>query len=110
MKISHIHLGVEDLTAAIAWVGQVLQASPSFANEKMASITFGGLTLIFDRAPRDVQATIGFESTDCDADFNTLVARGGVPLEAPRDQPWSARAAYIRGPGALTIELEEMRA
>src|SRR6266852_6303220 len=29
-------------------------------------------------------------------------------IEPPADRPWGARGAYVRGPGALTIEFEQL--
>jgi predicted enzyme related to lactoylglutathione lyase len=53
-------------------------------------------------------ATIGFDSADCDADVAAMVARGAIVLEPPQDRPYGARVAYIKGPGALKIELEQL--
>jgi len=64
--------------------------------------------LILDAAPTDSAASIGFSSTDCDADFAALVARGAIMLEPPQDRPYGARVAYLQGPGALKIELEQL--
>ena len=52
--------------------------------------------------------TVGFDSRNCDADFQRVTSRGGVALEEPTDRPWGVRAAYIQGPGALKFELEQM--
>jgi predicted enzyme related to lactoylglutathione lyase len=76
----------------------------------MAVLQFGAFTLILDAAPEDSVATIGFNSADCDADFAALVARGADVIEPPHDRPYGARVAYLRGPGALTIEIEQMLA
>jgi len=29
-------------------------------------------------------------------------------IEAPQDRPWGARAAYLKGPGGLTVEIEQL--
>jgi uncharacterized glyoxalase superfamily protein PhnB len=73
----------------------------------MASLPFGPLSLILDQAEQDVAAVIAFESTACDVDFAEVVKRGAVVMDAPADQPWGVRVAYIQGPGALTIEIEQ---
>lgn len=107
MEASHIHLNVRDLEAAVRWLGEVWDMRPVYRDERMASFAFGPLGLILDAAEADSPATVAFESDDCDADFERVVARGAEPLEAPADRPWGVRAAYLKGPGALTFELEQ---
>jgi uncharacterized glyoxalase superfamily protein PhnB len=62
--------------------------------------------LILDAAAEDTPATLGFESDDCDRDYRAVIGRGAVSLEAPANQPWGVRAAYLRGPGRLKFEIE----
>ena len=107
MQLNHIHLGVRDLGGALDWLDRVWQLKAEFQNERMATMVFGSFTLILDAAETDSLATIGFESDDCDRDFDAVTKRGAVVLEAPSDKPWGVRAAYIRGPGALRFELEQ---
>lgn len=83
-----------------------MQVQPSFQNERMATFSFNSLTLIFDSAEDDVAATVGFESDDCDRDFQTLVDRGAVAIEPPTNKDWGVRTAYLRGPGELKFEIE----
>ena len=33
--------------------------------------------------------------------------RGAETLEAPEDRAWGVRAAYLRGPGRITFEIEQ---
>lgn len=106
MKLNHIHLGVRDLNGALEWLERVWQLKPEFRNERMATIVFGAFTLILDAAETETVATIGFESEDCDGDFESVVARGATVLEAPSNKPWGVRAAYIQGPGQLKLEIE----
>jgi len=101
MKLNHMHLQVRDLSAAVVWFERVLQLQPSFRNEHMATFGLDSITLIFDSSGDDARATVGFESDDCDRDFQTVVDRGAEPLEAPADKPWGVRAAYFKGPGEL---------
>jgi hypothetical protein len=108
MRVSHVHCQVRDLTAAARWFEQVLQATPVFNNERMAWLGFGEVGVILDAALIDSTVTIGFDSEDCDADFRTLTGRGGESSAAPQDRPWGARSAYIKGPGGLTIEIEQV--
>jgi uncharacterized glyoxalase superfamily protein PhnB len=72
----------------------------------MATLQFGAFILILDAAAEDSSATIGFESDDCDRDYRAVIQRGAVDLEAPANQPWGVRAAYLRGPGRLKFEIE----
>jgi uncharacterized glyoxalase superfamily protein PhnB len=108
MTLNHVHCSVCDLRAAIQWLREVWLAEPTFANDRMAVVPFGALTVIFDQSDKDTCATIGFESADCDADYNTVVERGAVPLEPPSNRAWGARSAYLRGPGAITFEIEQV--
>ena len=107
MHLNHIHLGVRDLPAALAWLERVWQLKAEFQNERMATLSFGKFILILDAAEADSPATIGFESENCDEDFRTVVERGAVPLEPPSDRPWGVRCAYIQGPGRLKFEIEQ---
>ncbi len=108
MRISHVHCRVRDLQAASLWFKKVLQVAPVFNNERMAVHSFGELSVILDAAPDDSIVTIGFDSKDCDADYRLITSRGAEPLEAPQDRPWGARAAYLKGPGGLTVEIEQL--
>ena len=106
MILNHIHLQVRDLTAAINWLETIWQAKPGFQNERMATFSFNPFILIFDAAPDDGPATVGFESDDCDRDFRSLVERGAIVLEPPTNKDWGIRTAYLKGPGALKFEIE----
>ena len=106
MTLNHVHLGVRDLSGALEWVQRIWQVGPAFQNERMATLEFGVFILILDAAAEDSPATLGFESDDCDRDYRAVIARGAVPLEAPANQPWGVRAAYLRGPGSLKFEIE----
>src|SRR5262245_55057681 len=108
MKISHIHCRVHDLPAAVEWFKAMCQTPPSFSDTRMAVLVFGEFTLILDAADEDSVVTIGFNSLDCDADFAMLVGRGAKIVDAPRNRPYGARVGYLKGPGALTIELEQL--
>ena len=110
MTISHVHCRVKDLPGAVSWFASRCGVTPSFSDGRMAVLVFGAFTLILDAAAEDSVATIGFASQNCDADFNALVGRGAQALEPPGDRPYGARVAYLRGPGALTIEFEQMKA
>jgi catechol 2,3-dioxygenase-like lactoylglutathione lyase family enzyme len=108
MKVSHVHCRVRDLAAAARWFEQVLRATPVFNNERMAWLGFGEFGVILDAELTDSTVTIGFDSEDCDADYRTVTGRGAETIEAPQDRPWGARSAYIKGPGGLTIEIEQV--
>ena len=66
----------------------------------------GAMTIIIDAANADAPGTLGFERDDCDADFEAVLDRGAVALEAPVNKEWGVRTAYFRGPGALKCEIE----
>jgi predicted enzyme related to lactoylglutathione lyase len=108
MKLSHVHCRVRDLHEATHWFEKVWQITPLFNNERMAWLPFGDLGVILDAAPDDSIVTIGFDSNDCDADYRLITSRGAEPIEAPQDRPWGSRAAYLRGPGGLTLEIEQL--
>jgi hypothetical protein len=101
-----MHVGVRDLPGALEWVQRIWQVEPSFRNERMATLQFGSFMLILDAASEDTSATVGFESKDCDRDYEAVIARGAVGVEAPANQAWGTRAAYVRGPGRLKFEIE----
>ncbi|MCI0402276.1 MAG: VOC family protein [Acidobacteria bacterium] len=108
MRLNHIHFRVRDLSAAIGWLEQVWDVQPTFRNERMAVIPFDSITLILDSADQESIATVGFASENCDKDYHRVIAKGAVSEEAPSDRPWGARTAYVRGPGGLRFEIEQL--
>ena len=110
MTISHVHCRVKDLHFAVEWFTSKCGVVPSFSDARMAVLEFGPFTLILDAASDDSVATIGFNSPDCDTDFARMVGRGAGVVQPPQDRPYGARVAYVQGPGALTIELEQLLA
>lgn len=108
MTISHVHCRVKDLRGAVDWFTSACGVVPTFSDQRMAVLEFGSFTLILDAASDDSRVTIGFNSLDCTADFAVLVARGAAIVQPPQDRSYGARVAYLQGPGALTIEIEQM--
>jgi len=106
MVLNHVHFRVRDLGATVAWYKQVMDVTPGYQDERMATFTLDTLTLIFDAAAEDVVATVGFESKDCDSDFRQVTGRGAVAIEVPTNKPWGVRTAYFKGPGQLKFEIE----
>jgi uncharacterized glyoxalase superfamily protein PhnB len=84
------------------------QVAPVFNNERMVWLGFGEFGLILDAAATDSLLTLGFDSEDCDADYRTVTSRGAETIEAPQDRPWGARSAYLKGPGGVTLEIEQV--
>ena len=107
MRFHHLHVAVRDLPDALDWLKKVWDASPTFENGAMAVLSLHGTSLILDAADEDGTATIGFASDDCDADYRLASERGAETLEAPEDRAWGVRAAYLRGPGRITFEIEQ---
>jgi catechol 2,3-dioxygenase-like lactoylglutathione lyase family enzyme len=108
MKVSHVHCRVCDLPAAVRWFQRVLQVTPVVHNERMAWLGFGEFGVILDAAPADSTLTLGFDSEDCDADYRAVTSRGAETIETPQDRPWGTRSAYLKGPGGLTVEIEQL--
>jgi len=106
MTLNHVHFQVRDLPTAVDWFALVLELKPGFQNERIATFVFGAMTIIIDAGPADSTATLGFESDDCDRDFEMVVSRGAVPIEAPVNKEWAVRTAYFKGPGAIKCEIE----
>ena len=107
MRFHHLHVAVRDLPGALDWLKKVWDASPTFENGGMAVLSLHGASLILDAADEDGTATIGFASDDCDTDYRLASERGAETLEAPEDRAWGVRAAYLRGPGRITFEIEQ---
>ena len=110
MTISHVHCSVRDLQGAVAWFTEKCRVPPGFQDARIAAFKFGSFTLILDAASSDGVMTVGFDSRDCDADFAAMMARGAAAIEPPADRPYGARVAYLKGPGAIKIEIEQFRA
>jgi len=81
---------------------------PTHRDDRLAVFSWESFSLLLDASDVDSTLTLGFESRDCDADFHAVVAKGAIAIEPPADRPWGARGAYVRGPGALTIEFEQL--
>jgi predicted enzyme related to lactoylglutathione lyase len=106
LEVGHIHLGVKDIPSALAWFEKVFHWKPVYHDERMAMLALKPMGIILDKSENDAVATLGFQSKDVDKDYQRLVGRGAVSLEAPNDKPYGVRGAYIKGPGSLKIELE----
>ena len=106
MILNHVHLQVRDLNAAVRWFATVLELKAGFHNERIATFSFDAMTIIIDAAPVDAPATLGFESDDCDRDFQAVIARGAAPIEEPVNKEWGVRTAYFKGPGTIKREIE----
>jgi catechol 2,3-dioxygenase-like lactoylglutathione lyase family enzyme len=106
MTLNHVHFQVHDLQAAVDWFRAVLELKPGFQNDRIATFIFGAMTVIIDAGPVDSAATLGFESDDCDRDFQLVVTRGAACIEAPVNKEWGVRTAYFKGPGAIKCEIE----
>lgn len=107
MKGSHVHVKVKDFPAALQWLGEVWGLKPAFQNDRMAVIPLGAFSMIVDASEEDTEATIAFESQDCGKDFRSVVERGAQVIEPPTQQPWGVIAAYLKGPGGLSFEIEQ---
>ena len=107
MRFHHLHVEVSDLPVALDWLNKVWGASPTFENGEMAVLSLHGASLILDSADEDGTATVGFASDNCDQDYELAIERGAETLEAPEDRAWGVRAAYLRGPGRITFEIEQ---
>jgi hypothetical protein len=108
MWFDHLHVSVSDLPGALEWLAQVWDIQPTFQNGGgMAVVSVHGVSLILDAADEDSPVTVGFGSGDCDEDHRLATERGAVTLEAPEDRTWGVRAAYLRGPGQITFEIEQ---
>ena len=107
MKANHVHVGVRDLPAAVGWLERVWELKPVFQIPEMAIFAVGEFELFLDATEHDTRTTIGFVSDDSDRDYSGVVARGAETVSAPEDKPYGSRAAYVKGPGALTLEIEQ---
>jgi len=107
VRFNHLHAAVRDLPGAVEWLAKVWDVRPSFESSGMAVVTLHGVSVVLDAADDDVPTTIGFASEDCDADYRLATGRGAETVEEPRDRPWGVRAAYLRGPGKITFEIEQ---
>jgi predicted enzyme related to lactoylglutathione lyase len=107
MDGNHFHVFVRDLAGALEWFARVWVAEPSHREERMAVLPFGPILLVLDQDEEDTVTTIGYATADCDADFRTVVGRGAQVIEEPADRSWGVRVAYLKGPGRITLELEQ---
>lgn len=108
MKISHIHLSFVDLKNAVQWMKKILLKDPGYQNDNMAVFSFENLEYVFDQGEKNTDVTIALGSINCEVDFKTLSTRGAATIELPSTQPWGVKTAYIKGPGAVVFEVEEV--
>lgn len=107
MEGNHFHVFVGDLPGALAWFARVCAVEPTYLGEGMAVLQFGPILLILDQDEEETVTTIGYASANCDTDFRTAVDRGAQVIEEPADRSWGVRVAYLKGPGRITVELEQ---
>jgi catechol 2,3-dioxygenase-like lactoylglutathione lyase family enzyme len=107
MKHSHVHFTVRDLPTSVRWFESVLAMPAAFQNERMAMIPIGDFSIILDAAETESRATLAFDSDDCERDFQALRGRGAQAISPPARTPWGVISAYLKGPGELTIEVEQ---
>jgi predicted enzyme related to lactoylglutathione lyase len=107
MEGNHFHVFIRDLPGALAWFARVWVTEPIYQEKTMAVLQFGPVLLILDQDEEETVATIGYASADCDADFRRAVGRGAQAIEEPADRSWGVRVAYLKGPGRITLELEQ---
>jgi hypothetical protein len=108
MRFNHLHVAVRDLAGALDWLERVWDIQPTFENGGgMAVVSLHGASIILDAADEDGIVTVGFASDDCDEDYRLASERGAETLEEPMDRTWGVRAAYLRGPGRMTFEIEQ---
>ena len=103
-----MHCCVRDLARAVRWFERLWQVVPVVHNERMAWLGFGDFGVFLDAATTDSVMTFSFYSEDCDADYCIVTGRGAETIEAPQDRPWGARAIYLKGPGGMTVEIEQV--
>jgi hypothetical protein len=107
MEGNHFHVHIRDLQGALSWFARVWVTEPIYQEESMAVLQFGPILLVLDQDEEETVTTIGYATADCDADFRTAVGRGAQAMEEPADRSWGVRVAYLKGPGRLTMELEQ---
>lgn len=108
MQCSHIHLMFRDYQNACAVFRKIFRQKPSFSNERMSVYKIGVLELIIDSSRNDSSAILGFEVKNCRREYARLKRMGLVPIEPPSEKPWGVRNAYLKGPGKVIVEVEEM--
>lgn len=109
MKLVHLHIGVTDLPSTLAWFEEKGSFKPVFRNDRLSYFDFGGVTVVFEQGASNVPVTLAFGAPNLEAMYQSFIDRGAVPMTPPTDQPWGVRSAYLRGPAAVTIELEQNR-
>lgn len=105
-RLERLRLGVKDAPAAADWLEKVLGWKASYRDARRALFDAGAARLELDAADADAPATLVLSGDDADADYRRLLGRGAVSLEEPRDRDSGRREAYLRGPGALTVQID----
>ena len=108
MTLGHMHINVKNLSETTDWMNRILGKASSFQNPRMASYDFENISLVFDQSEKDSEMILAMKTSECDQLFSELIQKGGIQIDEPQDQPWGVRTAYIQGPGAITIELEQV--
>ena len=106
-RLSHVHVQVLDLAAAMQWFRDILDATPEYQDEEMASYRFESGRLVINGGEADDASIVAFRVENCDAAFRDATARGAAVMEPPEDKTYGVRAAYVHGPGRLSVEFEQ---
>ncbi len=106
-QIAHVHVFVKDRPAAVEWLRTIWDAEPVAEDHEMSLFIFGPTQLVVNDVEDDIASTVAFTSDDCDRDYRTVISRGAVGVDEPKDMPWGVRAAFVQGPGRLTFEIEQ---
>lgn len=126
MKLTHIRLLVTDFSGCFRFYRDILGLTVLFGDEssRYASFDAGGAEIaLFNRdamaeavgtgalptvAEAKDKAVLIIAVPDVDDAYKTVVARGGVFVNAPFDQhQWMVRCAHLRDPDGNLIEINK---
>ncbi|NRA63012.1 MAG: hypothetical protein HRU19_00940 [Pseudobacteriovorax sp.] len=107
MELNHCHVLFREFMKAKIWFERTLEKEPIFQNHRLAYFDLGSMTLVIEDADTDTKMTLAFRTASCDQRFKELVAEGNEVIEEPTTRPWKVRSAYLKGPGSLTLEIEQ---
>lgn len=106
MKLSHLHIGLKDLNAAVVWFRQIFDLSPVEHIPGMAVYRFDDVDIVIHEGAEDIAMTIALKCTDCKKSYADALLKGAQARTPPRDKGGTI-GADVFGPGRLVIEFDE---
>lgn len=126
VELPYVILYVKNISELLAFYKQAFNLSASFVHESghFAELISGGVTLAFrseamatSSLPQEFQNNrlnaplqafeVSFHTTDVHAVYERALKSGAANIAPPHMKPWGQKAANVRDPAGILIEITE---